>query len=993
MKKIACLISILLFMGIQVIQAQTRSITGTVTSSEDRSPIPGVSIVVKGTTLGTVTDLNGNFSLQVPGDAQILVFSFVGMDTQEVSIAGKSNISVAMNPLVMGVEEVMVVAYGTTSRQAKTGAATQVNTGQLSETPVVSIDKALSGKVPGLMVSTSGGQPGSNSSIRIRGTSSVNAGNEPLYVIDGIPVMTGDQSHASTTSNALYALNPADIESITVLKDAAAASIYGSRAANGVILVTTKSGRSGEAKISFRASAGVSQLANDNDYRPMNSQEIWTYLRDAVYNSGLNPDNPAGSGSYYFPKSLLAGPQTNWFSSGLRNGKTQKYEMSATGGNDRLMNYFSAAYEDIEGIVIGNNYTKLNFRVNNDFKVTDKLTVGSKIGLARMVNDDIGTGGLSYLNPFFGAMNILPWTPMYNEDGTYNTSIPENSDINPLFSALTNESWDKQFRLQGTGYLEFRPIEKLTLKTNNSVELTNGESRQFGQQITGYTQDFVYSNRHNYQLLTTSNTATYRDHFKENHLYSILVGQEAQNYRFSSLEGESPNINLDIPYHTTGTQAEDQVGYDETEYTLLSFFGLLDYNYNSKYFLQASIRVDGSSRFGSNFKYGTFWSVGGSWNMNEENFFKNNISWIKLAKLRASYGISGNNDIGNYLQYGVYGSREYNASSGMAPDQLENPNLTWEVNRVYNGGIDLNFFNRLNVTFDYYQRYTEDMLLEARLSWTTGFSNLMQNIGSMKNVGQEISIFGDIVRQRDFSIEAGVNFAHNRTEILELAGEDEIGSWRVQKVGYSLYTYKLHDYAGVNPVNGEALWYDNDGLLTNNYSKSRQIYHGSPEPNYVGGGFMDMRWKGLSLVVNVDYKAGHLVENMNEHRYLRSDGYNWIANQLNTSLDYWKKPGDITETPKPTVGNSSESNAFENTRWLEKGDYFRLKEITLAYDLPSSVMNRLNFMDRIRVYASGYNVYTFHSQNAFDPERGIDGHAYGIYPTAKNFVCGVELSF
>jgi len=269
----------------------------------------------------------------------------------------------------------------------------------------------------------------------------------------------------------------------------------------------------------------------------------------------------------------------------------------------------------------------------------------------------------------------------------------------------------------------------------------------------------------------------------------------------------------------------------------------------------------------------------------------------------------------------------------------------------------------------------------------------MRNVGSMTNTGQELSISGDIVKQRDFNIVVGVNAAHNQTEITDLAGEDEIGTYRVHKVGYSLWTFKLHDYAGVNPVNGEALWYDEEGRLTNNYSKSRQIYGGSPEPKFIGGGYLNSTWKGLSLVASFDWKAGHVVENMNEGRYLRSDGYNWYGNHLNTSLDYWKKPGDITETPKPVFGNSSESNAFENTRWLEAGDYLRLKEITLAYDLPASVMNSLSFMDKIRLYASAYNVYTFHSLNAFDPERGDNGHAYGIYPTAKNFIFGIELSF
>ena len=993
MKKLTLFLICIFIVGMQLVNAQVRRLSGTVTNSEDGTSIPGVSVSVKGTTIGAITTIDGNYQLDVPNDAETLVFSFVGMRPVEVQINNQEVINVQMTPDVFGIDEVMVIAYGTTTKEAKTGSAAQVQTEQLAETPVVSIDKALSGKVAGLMVSTAGGQPGSNSSIRIRGTSSVNAGNEPLYVVDGIPVMTGDQTYVSTTSNALYALNPSDIESITVLKDAAAASIYGSRAANGVILITTKSGKAGDSKINLRVSGGFSQLANDNNFWPMNNTEIWTYLRDAVLNSGLDPDDPTGNGNTYFPKSLLAGPQTNWFKEGLRNGITQKYELTASGGTDRLSNYFSAAYENIEGIVIGNDYEKLNFRANSDFQVNDEIKIGTKFSLSRMINNDVSTGGLSYLNPFFGSLTILPWTPLRNEDGSYNTSIPENSDVNPIFAAKTNESWDKQFRLQTTGYFEYKPIDNLTLKTNNSLELTNGEARQFVQQITGYTQNGVYTNRYNYQLVTTSNTAHYSNNFNEKHIYSILIGQEAQNYRTSYLDGNSPNINLDIPYPTTSTQADDQVGYGETEWTLLSFFGNLDYNYNSKYYVHASIRWDGSSRFGENNKYGTFWSIGGSWNMNEENFIKDKFEWIKLAKLRASYGINGNNQIGNYLQYGVYGSREYNAISGMAPDQLGNPDLTWEINRTYNLGLDFNFFSRLNVTFDFYQRFTEDMLLSDQLSWTTGFSSLMRNVGSMKNTGQEISVSGDVVRQNDFTIEMGINVAHNKTKIIDLAGEDEIGSYLVNKVGYSLYTFKLHDYAGVNPVNGEALWYDEDGKLTNNYSKSRQVYGGSPEPKVIGGGYINAKWKGFSLVASADFKAGLMIDVMNEGRYLRSDGYNWYANHANTSLDYWKQPGDITETPKPTVGNSSESNAFESTRWLEKGDYLRIKEITLAYDLPSSVMSKVDFMEKVRIYVSAYNVYTFHSLNTFDPERGNSGHAYGIYPTPKTFTAGIELSF
>lgn len=984
----------LLLMVVGIVSAQSKQITGQVTSASDGEPMPGVSILVKGTNGGAITDNDGYFKVNVANNEAILVFSFIGMEQKTVTVGKATTLDIVMNSTALAMDEVMIVGYGSIAKEAKTGAATQIATAQLAETPVVSVDKALSGKVAGLMVTTSGGQPGSNSSIRIRGTSSINAGNEPLYVVDGIPIMTGDQTYASTTSNALYSINPSDIESITVLKDAAAASIYGSRAANGVILITTKSGKSGEAKIKFRASAGISTLANDNNYSPMNSEQIHTYLRDGVYNSGNNPDDPTNASSnMYFPNSLLAGEQTNWVDEGLRNAVTQKYELVVSGGTDKIKNYFSAAYEDIEGIVVGNDYNKLNTRINTDFQVNDKLKMGTRIGLSYMKNVDISTGGLSYLNPFFGSMVILPWTQVYNEDGSYNTNIPENSDTNPIYANSKNEAWDKQLKTSATAYLEFKPTKHITLKTNNSMDLTNGEARQLGFQETGWTQDDLYSTRYKFQLLTTSNTARYANDFNDVHNFSILGGQEAQSYRSDYLQGESPNFNPDIPYPTTSTATEDAVGYGESEWTMLSFFGIADYNYDSKYYLQASIRWDGSSRFGENNKFGTFWAVGASWNMHNEDFISDNASWVNNAKLRTSYGVNGNNQIGNYQQWGVYGSREYNGMSGMAPDQLGNPDLSWELNRTWNVGLDLTLFDRLDITLDVYERITEDMLLNDQLSSTSGFSSILRNVGSLKNTGQELAISYDIIKGDELNVQFGINIAHNQSEILDLAGEDETGSYLVHKVGSSLYTFKMQDYAGVNPVNGEAIWRDEEGRITSDYSKARDIYCGTPEPKYIGGGFLDASWKGLSLMASFDYKTGHVVDVMNESRYLRSDGYNWGSNHVNTSLDYWKEPGDITETPKPVANNSSNSNAFTSTRFLESGDYLRIKEVTLAYNLPSNLIKRVGFMKSAKIYTSAYNLYTFHSLNAFDPERGTDGHAYAIYPTAKTFIGGIEINF
>ncbi|MFC0877360.1 SusC/RagA family TonB-linked outer membrane protein [Saccharicrinis sp. FJH2] len=980
-----------LFCVMAFVNAQTKQITGTV-YSEDGGTLPGVTIQVKGTTLGTISDVDGKYSIQVPSDAKILMYSFVGMQTVEVEIAGKTKIDVTLSAGDVGLEEVMVVAYGITNREAKTGAVGTVSGAEIAEAPVVSVDKALNGKMAGVSVTSNSGQPGAHSDIRIRGTSSINAGNNPLWVVDGIPVVTGNTNDFLNTGNALASLNPNDIESITVLKDAAAASIYGSRAANGVVLITTKSGKDGKTSFSARAKYGTSWLANDNGFGIMNAAQLLQYQRDAVINAGGNPDNPTDT--YYRPKELLSRPLTNWMDHLTRYGTIEEYEVSASGSNAKGKYYTSMNYNNTDGVFYGVGLNKITGRLNADYKLTSTLESGARVNVAYMDGMDVPMQSLYYSNPVFAGMMILPWTPAYTADGKHNVDIAENSRTNPRATAAYDDQWGKAYQLMGNFYLQWKPVKQVTLKTTNAIETINGEGRRYWSPETNEGDATLQTTMNKYQRLTTSNTAEYKDMLFNDHSLRVLLGQEAMKHTSAYQFVYAPGVNPDIPYVQTGTPGsiEAEQGYDAR--TLLSFFGMLDYNYADRYFLQASVRTDGSSLFGSNTKWGTFYSVGASWNIHNESFM-DGLSFVDLLKLRASYGLSGNNNIGPYRAYGVYASAAYNGTTGMRPSRPENPNLSWEKNGSWNVGLDFTFFKNLDGNIDVYKRKTTDMLLDKNVPQTTGFSSNFLNIGSLDNSGIELQLDYRILHTRDLEWSIGGNISFNKTKILELGDNQEIAyseDGRLRHiVGKSLFTFRLYDYAGVDPTNGEALWYDEAGNISNDYSKAAYNYDYSPEPKFTGGFNTNLSWKGFDLGAFFEFKGGNYVL-LIEKRYLSSDGGQMNNNQIREALNYWKKPGDTGVNPKPVAGNASNSNSFSSTRFLQKGDFMRVKDVTLSYTFPTKLVQKAK-IGGLKLYVSAQNIFTFHDVDWWDPERGIDGIGYGIYPMTKAVTAGIDLSF
>lgn len=993
MRKLTLLLCALLA-GISMAMAQT-SISGTVLSAENDEPVIGASILVKGANASTITDTNGKFTIRIPeGAGRTLVISYIGMEKQEVF--ARNGMVVKLNSTDQTLDDVVVVGYQTIRKEAKTGSIATVDGDDLASIPETSVDRMLSGKMAGVSVSSTNGQPGATTEIRIRGTSSIGATNEPLYVVDGIPVESENVSGLTNSMNPLALINASDIASVTVLKDAAAASIYGSRAANGVILITTKSGEAGKSKITARARYGISTLANDNDFQMANLEEYVQYQRDARVNAGYDVDDPTSD--YYFPQALVSKRATNWLKEMTRNGNLQEYELIASGGAGKTTYYTSMSYNKTEGIVPCVGFEKMQIRANLDTELNKWLKMGTRLQGGYMKVNDTQNGltsdnGLSPSNPFYTALALAPTMNAYNEDGSYNFNLPFVFNINPIAVLYEQDQYDKQYKFNGTAYLEWKPIKQLTFRTNNSIEYAITDSRY-------YAPDFVYTDYRarlqtaavQYRLLTTSNTISYDDVFSDVHSVNVLVGQEANTYNYSYFTGVSTGVNQERPYHSVGVSAEDQIVRDALiESAMVSVFGVAEYSYDGRYYIKGSLRTDGSSKFGPDRRWGTFWAASASWNIHNEAFMQDIKNVLNVLKLRYSYGVNGNDNIPDYAHYGLYSDIVYNGVSGQLPSQLQNRKLTWETNKTHNIGIDFRLFDRLNGTIDWYTRRTEDMLIAAPLPYTTGFSRLNQNVGKIRNSGIEVQLDAEIINTNDLKWNAGVNFAANRSKVLELApGQDFIGTSIRYVVGDQLITYWLYDYAGVNPQNGNALWRNEEGLLTENYSDARRIRCGSPEPLWTGGFNTDISWKGLSLSVLLEARYGNKVLNYDRMTF-EADGYYGDQNVWKGALNYWEKPGDMNVLPKPVYNNTSNSMST-STRYLEDGSYLRIKDITLAYNLPSKWIKKA-LMSGVRIYASALNLYTFHNMNYFDPEHGTMGNTIISYPMTRSMIVGVDITF
>ena len=890
MKRKFMLLLTCLFIGIGLVTAQVTKVTGTVISEEDGLPVVGASILVKGTAVGTVTDMDGKFQLpNVPSSAKTLVISFIGMQSQELPI--KQTMNVILKPDTETLEEVVVLGYGSGKKIGSiVGSVAKVNSEKLSAKPVANAMDALQGQVSGLQVYTSSGEPGSSSSSYIRGVGSLTADNEPLYVLDGTPV----------SSSVMVMMNPNDFESVTVLKDASATSIYGSRAANGVIYITTKRGKIGEkAVITASGNYGTARLARRVS-NPMNSTELLNYqlshgiIKQETYDKYIN-----------------SGIDTNWEDYFFKDdAPTYQANLSIQGGSNKTMYYVSGSYYFQDGITPRSEYNRYTFRSNLESRPTDWLRFGANFGATY---DEQQTSLFTYqgsnnLNGgIFGTILNPTYYNPYGEDGSKLDVIPGLNRYSPYYLSDKQPSSSNTAQLDGTAFIQLNPIEGLTIRSQFGIEAY--DFRQTSKRLAshpnatqgGYTYEAFRRNA----KLTITNTAEYNFKIKDIHDFTILIGQEGIKNDYQRFGSETTGQSDDRLSMLEAGTAATLLGADENDlytYQFLSFFGRINYALNDKYFADFSIRNDASSRFGKDNRNAIFMSGGLMWNMKKESFLED-VNFLSDLKLKASIGTTGNSSIGNYDHLALVGTNLYNAQGGWKINTPGNGDLGWEKQTLANIGIEASFWNKYRIELTYYNKKTSNMLMDVPVPYTSGFSSITQNVGSMTNSGVEIAVSLDLLKTKDWFVGFNMNYAYNKNKITELFyGYDE---WAMPNylVSYNVgepVQYYMAEWAGVDPADGQQMWYipGTDGETTKEYDEER-LQQATGKKRYAphNGGFgLNVSWKGLSLNADFAWVLGKYM--VNNDYYFAANPYNFAGyNQSKDVLNEWKEPGDITDIP------------------------------------------------------------------------------------------------
>jgi len=814
------------------------SVSGIVTNDEDGSPLPGVSVLVKGTSTGTVTDVDGRYKLNVSADA-ILVFSFVGFQTQEVTVGSQSVIDIVMSPDIQQLGEVVVVGYGTSIRQDLTGNIASVEGDQIQGLPITSVEQGIQGRSPGVLITSQNGKLGQGINLRVRGASSISASNEPLYVIDGIPVTTEDQSANGAATNPLADLNFNDIESIQILKDAAAAAIYGSRGANGVVLITTKSGKSGKTKFTANLQYGFSKPTRKRDFINAD-QYVELYMESALNNdkalgaftdidiTNYNPNQIENHADYpgswvefmidymdymdgdYVGNASLADVVRNnvdWQEEAFQDAPFMGFDLSGSGGTDKTKYFFSGSYSDQDGILIGNSFQRVSTRLNLDHKINDKLTIGLNYNFSRTVNDRVSND-----NFFSTPLQLVaqsPITPVRNANGLLDNNLNPGAIYYPATVELENASYvTTVHRNWFNTNLEWNIVKDLSFRAEYGFDLLTQDEQQHsnsktqssdvgGSAFSRWVQIFNY---------TTKAYFNWNPSIGDTHIFDLTAGTEYQESTRDQAFVQGNGFPVD-QLKTVASAAEIVDGNSTlNEFSFLSYFARLNYKLLNKYLVGLSVRVDGSSRFGENHKYGTFPAASVGWLISEEGFLKDNPTFSFL-KLRASYGKTGNAAIPNYQAFGTYNAASYNQNSALVPDQIPNPDLTWETTGQFDVGLDFGLFNdALSGGVDYYDKRTTDLLLNVPVPATSGFANQFQNVGELKNSGVEVAL-NYTLRSGDLVWETSLNWATNKNEVLKLAPDQELidNGVNVVKIGEAIGAFYLQEFAGANPDNGDAL--------------------------------------------------------------------------------------------------------------------------------------------------------------------------------------------
>ncbi len=1004
MRKILILLMCSFFAIVQL-AAQNRTVTGKVTDVSG-NPIANASVIVRGTAFGTTTSKDGTFSIQVSNTLKSLTISSINFGEQQFAIGKDNTINATLQAVDSKLTEVIVVGYGTQKKKEVTGAISRIGGDDIENKPFTSIDKALQGASAGVQSLATSGQPGATQSIRIRGIGSITAGADPLWVIDGVPVNTGDLSRLSTTSNALSTINSNDIESITILKDASAASIYGSRAANGVVLVTTKKGKSGKTKFRFDTEFGQSDIAYYNDkYRPLNSKQFFDLTRQGLIDGGVSANAAAADAFMTSSFGYGNGVDYDWLNGVTQTAGQNQYNLSASGGNEKTTFFISGGYFSQEGLTTQSKFKKYNTNISLTNNATDRLKLETNIKIG-YVKENAPLSGGAFGNPVLSSLFLLPSRNPYKPDGSFNITAPDFG-AGALHNTLYTNAVDKRQlnQLNFGGYVKgtYKILKGLDFSSQFGMDYNSFEEDQYNNPFHGdggAAGGRAFSRFTRYTNWTSTNLLNYTRSFLRNNDLTVKLkaGYEAQKSKGYFLnvqaQGFPPTTDLIVAAVGATPIAASQ---DASDYSFLSYLSDVSINYQNRFIVSGSFRRDGSSRFGVNNRYGNFWSIGGTWNVDQEKFM-DNFSFISQLKLRASYGLNGNAAIANYASRALYGyGANYNQQPGSTPTSIGNSNLTWELNKPLDLGIDISVLkNRINLTVDYYKRKTSNLLLDEPLSLTTGFGTILKNVGSMENKGVEISLNLVPVRYKDFEWDLNINYARNKNKITALVNNaDIISGINIRRVGYDFQTIYVRQFAGVDPANGDPLWYvdDTKATKTNVYANAlRTPDFGSSSPKYFGSITNTFTYKGFSLEAQLYYNVGNYVRDTWGSFYL-SSGSNGTFNKVVRQLDAWKKPGDITDIPQYKYNGNKLANSF-STQYLYKGDYLRLRNLQVGYSFPKSVLDKLK-IGSFSAYVRGTNLFTWVKDKnlPFDPETGVGSATNLEVFIPKTITAGINIGF
>ena len=960
-------------------------VTGHVISTDQKAVMPAVNITVKGTTVGTITNADGSFSISVRNKEDILVFSFVGYSTQEIKVGNKTIFEIRMEPQVNALEAVVVMGYSNKKRNEITSAVTTVSSDKLMDVTSSDIGTMLQGKVSGIQVINGSGSPGSTPDIRIRGSSSFSAPNQgPLYVVDGI--IGGN-------------FDPNDVETITVMKDAGATALYGSQANGGVIVVTTKKAKPGKTQFNVKVVTGV-RIADQGHVTMMDSKTLYNYHREyfrdpvlfEIDDRKFNEARPAS----------LLNVNTNWLKETFKPALLQNYFLSASGQLDKMSYYIGASYYDEEGTFINTGFKKINFRANSTYKFSDRVSLTNNINLSGSK-----TLGADYMNIYY-SYTSMPWDTPYDAKG--NARSFKNADgiwskdkINPIQAANNSELSNTGFSLDYDLDLNIRFTDWLSFSSTNRLSASSFMDKQYysatADNLSYFGSGFVSSrNDHSYGGITTD-LLNFR-FVKGVHSINGLAGFEAGGDNSDYIRGSGTGIpeGLKVPSVSSGQYSIEGAPVSSV---MQSFISQVNYTLNNRYFFSGSFRVDRSSSFSPNKRTAMFPSLSAAWNISSEDFMQS-VKMVNNFRLKASWGKTGMKDIGpyKYMEQFRY-TTQYDGLPAAIPYQMANPDLTWEQTDQLNAGVELGLLQRINLDFNVYKNITKNLLVYRDLPPSGGFRKQWQNIGNSENNGVEISISTTNIKSANLTWTTDFTISFNKNRLSGF-GSDTIqnanayGIVQIYHTGGTLYSWYAKEYYGIDPANGSMLWVGADGKPTHDYQAARKVEYGSPMPKYQGGFATELKYKGLSLRANFSYVSGNKIYNY-FRRYVDHDlqdvGFNVMMPRSDWKI--WQQPGDVANHPLP----QNAVNSYDpSTRFIEDGSYVKVRNITLAYELPSSFVSRLK-LTGLTISLGADNLYTFTNFWGQDPEvsinplNGLPGYAEFKYPNNRQYVFNINVRF